>query len=291
MLFLSQRAGAQEGNPSPKTSDSPCVLENVRKLSPPDISVWHPIWMPDSQHLVFSTLDSVKIASAPVDPMYIVDILGASKPQLIASGVNPLSIQIEPAGKQIAFKKRILGKPSQSEPFQFLDAVSRTPVKNSSDETEKWERARVRETLFKLKQPDIRTHQIVRADKKRQVVLTRKGGRHFLIDMLSGDVKNIQPQLPPKAHILGSDLAPDGRYIIFSVQLDRESLDSDVIGRAELFIADTNGRTWQLTDTSTIVEDGPTWSPDGRHLAYIDYQDQILRKGNSTLFAGEIKCK
>lgn len=100
-------------------------------------------------------------------------------------------------------------------------------------------------------------------------IVFEKGGYIYLFDAKTQESKKLTIHIgndQPWARsewknasktINGASLSPNGERVVFSARGDVWSLPA------------TNGVTRNLTSTSGVNERGATWSPDGKHIAYI----------------------
>ncbi len=102
-------------------------------------------------------------------------------------------------------------------------------------------------------------------DPKGEHVVFGARGKVMHMNMKSGAVANLTVTTAAREH--GVAIAPDGQSVAYL---------SDASGEYELYVRSLrNGSERQLTRGGDVWKFAPTWSPDGRHLAYADHARRL----------------
>ena len=86
-----------------------------------------------------------------------------------------------------------------------------------------------------------------------------KGEKNYIVNSGGTELRELLPNV--RDHISSYSWSPNGEKIAFAAAHYRGELDVYVTD------ADGTGRS-NLTSTKTIIEDEPSWSPDGKHIAF-----------------------
>ena len=110
------------------------------------------------------------------------------------------------------------------------------------------------------------------------------GGKIMTYNMETTELRSLTPN---NACDLYPSISPDGTEIVFSSMSDPEaSIDQFLLGMPDIFIMQADGADRRrLTDTPSVIEFAPVWSPNGESVAYNVIDDNV---GEETVFILDI---
>ena len=190
-------------------------------------------------------------------------------------------IEIETGGVSILLESSNLGIPHQTEPgsIQFRDADQFRSIKLSRTSSVRYE------LPFAYQLND----QILVVAKGITKQITTTDGKYFLPEISPDGTKVLYQEISRGIYVTelqnnkifylgnGDDPAwsPDSKHIIYEITTD----DGHSIMSSELYIASLDRQKIQLTNTYDLLEMRPSWSMDGKFIAY---------EANGGIFIAEI---
>lgn len=279
-LLLGISIGVSAASPeTPGRSSIDCKLENVRPMETRDISAWWPAWTPDSRAVLFTDFNNRKDL---IDPLYLADIT-KGKTRLLTSEVDiTAGVGFSPKdGTSLSLRNSWRVKSKNRKWRQIINLKSGESQPDTKNQSEAWvptKLAKEREGRKKFS-----VYELSQDDENKFFLRDSQ----FYFQKGASKEQPIPLTLPGK--VLNSDWLPGKTALVIDVAAMSTESEGQVEA-SELFLIDLERSiTTQLTDSASITEYSPKVSPNGKHVAFLDYK--IGQEKNNTLFVGDLKCK
>lgn len=258
-----------------------CRLENIRQVNAEGVSVWHPIWTPDGDSILFGNFES-----SGESPIYIGDIHTA-KSKFLANGVEiPYDgYGFSPDGSRVTVNKVEwikVGRGKKRQKTAGVLDIRTGAIEPATEPSKSWEPSRFQKN--REARATIPTYESAKDGSK---AFFFRGGSFYLRDQEGADRK-IPISIPGR--VLDMDWLPSHGALVASVETQRGGGPEGDVTAADLFIINPEKKSvTRLTKTAEVVEYAPQVSPDGKQIAFLD-----LKSGESSdlnrLMLGDLKC-
>jgi dipeptidyl aminopeptidase/acylaminoacyl peptidase len=215
-----------------------------RPLTGSDTSSSNPVWSPDGSRILFQS----RRGDDSVAQLYVIALAGGEAQRITSVPTGVGNAAWFPDGRQIAFVSRVW-----TDLDSWDDQDKRMKERRESKVSARaWDRAPIRYWSTWLDDREAHIFRVA-AEGGDPVAITRGRGVKLMGE--------------------GSfDISPDGREIALTVDTD----DTGVAGNADIFVLDVDGTgpARNITAANPASDMSPSYSPDGRWLAYSRQQER-----------------
>ncbi len=217
-----------------------------------------PSWSPDGEHIAFASSEARDIVLKPRQ-IYVMDADGGNRRNLSDNGFDEWGPSWSPDGKRIAFVSD--RKANANHEIYVMDADGRNQRNLSNnpsyDQYPSWS-------------PD---------GKRIAFISNRKGeGENFEIYVMDADGRNQRRRTNNHHDDRSPSWSPDGKQIAFSAR--RNGHFADKWGLTyEIYVMDADGGNEQRLTENAVYEGQPSWSRDGKRIAFVSDRD-----GNTEIY-------
>ena len=237
--------------------------KNQRRLTNNRHDDWEPSWSPDGKRIAFmSDRDGhVDVRGWPTGEIYVMDADGGNQQNLTNNPGRDSSPSWSPEGKRIAFSSN---RDARKGDFIFeiyvMDADGGNPQNLTNN---------LKDDQYPSWSPD----------GKRIVFSARRDGHFenkfsitdeiYVMDADGGNQQRLTENRKNDWHPVWS---PDGKRIVFS-SYRTEHFRGEFGITYEIYVMDANGQNQQNLTNNRGNDGSPSWSPDGKRIAFSSYRD------------------
>ena len=197
--------------------------------------------------------------------IYIADVKNGESIQMTYHPGSDSSPQWSPDGSKIAFfSSREEGNQIWIISTSGGEAYQLTKLKDGASGSINWSPDGQKIAFFTRRELT-EEEKKAKEEKRDEIVVdeTMRLNQLAVVDVDSGDIQRLTDG---KTYVSDPSWSPDSKKIAFA---SRPSTDADDIFHSKIFVIESSGGTPErLTDTQTITEMSPQWSPDGKHIAF-----------------------